>query len=66
MTKRSFYELLGFKIRQARKKLSLTQTELAKKLGKGTSYICAIERGKRPISAYLVWEIEQVVGRLRD
>lgn len=51
----SYYEVpprtIGERIRWERQKLGLTQKQLSKKLGISPSYLGALERGSRPVSA---------------
>lgn len=53
--KRTFYEIppqtIGERIRWERQKLGLTQKQLSEKLEISPSYLGALERGSRPISA---------------
>jgi predicted transcriptional regulator/transcriptional regulator with XRE-family HTH domain len=48
---------LGLKIRDARKRLGLTQAKVAEAVGISTSYFNLIERNKRPIGGALVLRI---------
>ncbi len=49
-------------IRNARKKLKLSQAELARKAGVARSHIACIERGYRKPSAEVLWKILQVTN----
>lgn len=49
-------------IRQARKRLKLSQAELARKAGVARSHIACIERGYRKPSADVLWKILAVTG----
>ncbi len=49
-------------IRQARKRLKLSQAELARKAGVARSHIACIERGYRKPSADVLWKILSVCG----
>lgn len=42
---------LGRRLRAGRRRLGLTQTQVAGKLGRTTSTVCMWEKGRRPISA---------------
>lgn len=64
MTREQFYKKLGQRVRAKRLELGLTQVDLGKRLKKLSSYICEIERGSRPVSAYLVHCLEKELGEL--
>lgn len=55
-------EGLPARIRKLRKRLNLTQKELAQKIGVGTSLVCAWERGARPVQEKYVYMIHAKVG----
>lgn len=51
--------LLGAKVRALRRRESLTQTELAKRLGVSASYLNLIENNRRPLTAPLLIRLAQ-------
>ena len=53
---------LGFVIRDRRRKLGLSQTELARKAGVGRQWIVAIERGKSGAELGLVLRTFSALG----
>lgn len=53
---------LGEKLKQAREKLGLTQTQLAKKAGLNANYYATVERGEENISAKRLMKLEEVLG----
>ncbi len=48
---------MNSRLKELRKRLSISQTELAKKLNTSKSYICRIESGERPLSDKMKSEI---------
>ena len=42
-----FYDILGLRLRQARRSAGLTQTQVGEMLGKPRSYVSECERAKR-------------------
>lgn len=52
----------GEKIRTVRKKLRITQKEMAKRLGISQPYLCAIESGKMQANAKVIFGLEKIFG----
>ena len=44
-----FYDILGLRLRQARRSAGLTQTQVGEMLGKPRSYVSECERAKRQV-----------------
>lgn len=53
--------LLGNRIRQLRKNLKLTQSDLADKAGLSTNFIALLEKGKRSASVDTLFRISKVL-----
>jgi transcriptional regulator with XRE-family HTH domain len=67
MTEREHAAAVGQRIRKLRRMADLSQTELAKRIGfKTAQVICALERGRKVPSAYIVWQIEKELGEVWD
>jgi DNA-binding CsgD family transcriptional regulator len=64
MNSKEFYALIGHNMRANRKRLGLSQTMLCKKLNKANSYISEVESGKRAVSGFFIYQVEQVIGRI--
>ena len=54
--------LVGKKIQDARKRLGISQEELASKLGVKQTFITHIEKGARLPSAKNIFKIEKILG----
>lgn len=54
--------LMGFRIRERRRELGLTQTELAKRVGVSPSYLNLIEKNKRRAAGRLLGEIGRALS----
>jgi len=59
----TIHQKIGKKIRIARKHVGMTQSELAKKLGKTGAAIAYLEQGKRRISTDVLTSIAQLTGK---
>ena len=59
-------ELIGERITQARTRLGLKQTELARRVGKPRQHLSQIEQGKQQPRAELLVEIATVLGVSTD
>ncbi len=57
------YKKLAQKIKDARQKARLEQTELAMRLGKHQSYISKIETGSRHIDIFELKELSQILKK---
>jgi transcriptional regulator with XRE-family HTH domain len=57
------YKVIGRWLEAARKSAGLTQTELAKRLGKPQSFVSACESGQRRIDLLELGKIAQALGR---
>lgn len=56
---------IGLRIRLARRARSLTQTELANKIGAvSASFICDIEKGRKSPCAFKLFQLESCLGPL--
>lgn len=53
---------IGLCLQRLRFSAGLTQTQLAKKLGKPQSYVSKIEMGERSLQAYEVFDYSQALG----
>lgn len=62
MNKKQFNINLGNELKKLRHELSLSQEELAEKTNSSRTYIGAIERGEKSISAYKLYEILSIVN----
>lgn len=60
------YKALGMRIRQQRKKLKMTQEDLAKKAGISVSFLGHIERGSRKASLETLLSISSAVEATPD
>ena len=58
--------LIGIRIMQRRKALSLTQEELAEKVGFSKNHISSVERGKYTPTTQLIFQICAVMGETPD
>jgi transcriptional regulator with XRE-family HTH domain len=54
-------KLIGMNIKIARTKRSITQTEIASKIGIEASYLSRIERGSVPVSCERIYEIIHLI-----
>lgn len=54
--------MIGEKIRQAREKISLSQTKLAEKLGISRVSIVNIEKGRQHAPVHTLWDIAEQLG----
>ncbi|MGE3279365.1 MAG: PAS domain S-box protein [Candidatus Altimarinota bacterium] len=59
----TIHQKIGKKIRMARKSLGMTQSELAKSLGKTGAAVAYLEQGKRRISTDVLTTISEVTGK---
>jgi transcriptional regulator with XRE-family HTH domain len=57
-----FNKLLGKNIQEVRSEVGLTQEDLAHNSGMCRTYIGAIERGEKTISAYKLYKISNALG----
>ena len=57
------YKKLAQKLKDARKKAHLEQTELALRLGKPQSYISKIETGNRHVDIFELKELSQILKK---
>ena len=57
------YKKLAQKLKDARKKAHLEQTELATRLGKHQSYISKIETGHRHVDIFELKELSQILKK---
>ena len=57
------YKKLAQKLKDARKKAHLKQTELATRLGKPQSYISKIETGHRHVDVFELKELSQILKK---
>jgi len=64
MVKKDLQIKMGDRIRYLRRDLDLTQSELAKKLKCSTSYICEIEKGRRPVPTWFLYKSEKELGSI--
>lgn len=62
MTKNEFYIALGKTMRQKRRMMEITQSDLADQIGIHCSEICAYEKGNRKMKTYRLYEIEKIIG----
>lgn len=53
---------LGDKLRRARIKAKLTQTQLAEKAGLNANYYSTVERGEENISSENILKLQEVLG----
>lgn len=58
--------LIGIRIMQRRKELSLTQEQLAEKVGFSKNHISSVERGKYTPTTQLIFRICTVMGETPD
>jgi transcriptional regulator with XRE-family HTH domain len=58
-----FYDILGLRLRQARRSAGLTQRQVGERLGKPRSYVSECERGKRQIDLIEFVEFVLVYGK---
>lgn len=61
MTEQEFYIQLGLKIKRIRSGSLITQKRMAEVLKVSQSYLCEIEKGKKPISCYLLRRIKDAI-----
>ena len=57
------YKKLAQRLKDARKKIHLEQTELATRLGKHQSYISKIETGSRHVDVFELKELSQILKK---
>jgi transcriptional regulator with XRE-family HTH domain len=57
------YEVIIAKLKEARKKTGLTQSEVAEKFGRHQSYMAKIEGGERRLDIMEFIELAQMYGR---
>ena len=57
----SVQKLIGMNIKLARTKRSITQAEVANKIGIEASYLSRIERGTVPVSCERIYEIINIL-----
>ena len=62
ITEKVFLHNLGNEICEARKRLNMSQAELAEKADLSVTYVSKIECGHRSFSAYTLSKISQVLG----
>lgn len=60
------YRKLGSRIREARKRIDITQEDLAYKTGITTPYLSQIENGKKKISLPVLMRISKALGITLD
>ena len=60
------YKAMGSRIQQRRKRLGITQEQLAEKTGVSTSFIGHIERGTQIPSVETLWKICRAIGCSMD
>jgi ribosome-binding protein aMBF1 (putative translation factor) len=59
-----YREELGFRILQKRQAKGWVVRDLANKLDLSISYMTQVEAGQKNISAFLLWRIESILGRI--
>lgn len=59
-------KLIGIRIMQRRKSLSLTQEQLAERVGFSKNHISSVERGKYTPTTQLIFRICEVMGETPD
>lgn len=59
-------KLIGIRIMQRRKSLSLTQEQLAEKVGFSKNHISSVERGKYTPTTQLIFRICEAMGETPD
>lgn len=65
MTETRLCEMIGKRIRFHRRAKDITQRELANKLGlESASFICDVEKGRKFLPVYKLFEAEKILGPL--
>ena len=62
MTEKEFYQLIGQRLRELRKKKGLKQKEIAEASGVNASFLSKVENVGKKISAYQINKILEAMG----